>query len=83
MTFGLPMILTNINAYYNTFKNQNDCSMVNIQSPRELANEISKLISDEKIREKYSKSGLKKCPVITKSLIKNKSHTFQVVKNFN
>ena len=53
------MILTNINAYYNTFKNQNDCSMVNIQSPRELANEISKLISDEKIREKYSKSGLK------------------------
>ena len=83
MTFGLPMVLTNINAYYNTFKNYDDCSMVNIQSPKELADEISKLISDENIREKYSKSVLKKMSSYYREFNENKNHTFQVVKNLS
>ena len=83
MTFGLPMVLTNINAYYNTFKNYDDCSMVNIQSPKELADEISKLISDENIRKKYSKSVLKKMSSYYREFNENKNHTFQVVKNLS
>ena len=82
MTFGLPMVLTNINAYNGTFEDKRHCTMVNIENPNELASGVLELLKNEELRKQYSKIGLKIMRSNYNEFKKNKNHTFQVIKRF-
>ena len=80
MTFGLPMILTDLRAYKDVLEHKKDCSKVDVRDSKGLADSIKELIENENLRGSYSKAGLRIMESKYKEFKKNKNHTHQVVK---
>jgi len=82
MTFGLPMILTDLRAYKDILEHKKDCTKVDLRDAKGLSDSIKELIENENLRESYSQSGLWMMASQYKEFEKNKDHTYQVVKQF-
>ena len=82
MTFGLPMILTDLRAYKDILEHKKDCTKVGVRDSKGLADSIKELIENENLRKSYSQSGLSMMASQYKEFEKNKDHTHQVVKQF-
>ena len=82
MTFGLPMILTDLRAYKDILEHKKDCTKVDVRDSKGLSESIKELIENENLRESYSQSGLRMMASKYKEFEKSKDHTYQVVKQF-
>ncbi|MCF8275075.1 MAG: glycosyltransferase family 4 protein [Flavobacteriaceae bacterium] len=81
MTFGLPIIATDLETYSGTMINGKNCSLIPIANSNALASSIIELLSSKEKRILYSSNSLNYMKMFFKD-IANKSHASQVISNF-
>lgn len=83
MTFGLPMVLTNLPSYKHTLDYNVNCEFVEVRNSHSLYEGMKSIATDAKKYNLYSSNGLKLMKEYYKIFEEKKSHTLQVLKAIN
>jgi glycosyltransferase involved in cell wall biosynthesis len=83
MTFGIPMVLTNLPSYMETLNHNIHCEIVEIKNSRSLYEGMKTIATDAKKYNSYSKNTLKFMKKKYQVFEDEKNHTIQVLQEMN